>query len=475
LVNSQSISKSKQELFETTPVLRAVLALEAPTILSQLITVAYNMADTFFIGRAGDPRQVAAVSVCLPTYMLLTGMANLLGIGAASLISRSMGSGELERAGKASAFSVWTAGVVALLYGVLCGLFGGRFYAVAGADAEVLGFCRQYAFWVLTLGAVPTVLSGVFAHLVRSQGYAREASIGVAAGGLLNIVLDPVFITRFGLQIRGAAITTLLSNLASMAYFLWLMNRKRADMVLSLSPRKVTLGEGIPSEILLVGLPSAIMNLCAVLSNIVMNRLMGSYGSEAVAAMGIAKKVDMINFAVAVGMSQGVIPMVGYNYSSGNHRRMMAAIRTTFILSIAVGIVSTVFLLTGAGTIVRAFIDDARTVELGSRFQRIVCLTGAFIPISMIIITIFQATGAKGIPLLLSVLRRGGVDIPAMLILNRLMGIDGVVWATPVSDTVAMLVSVSLFLPFWKRLKTSLGNPENGAAGEAPGGESRVK
>jgi Na+-driven multidrug efflux pump len=204
---------------------------------------------------------------------------------------------------------------------------------------------------------------------------------------------------------------------------------------------------------MLVGLPSAIMNISGVMSNIFMNRLMASYNDEAVAGIGIAKKVDLLNYAVATGMSQGVIPLVGYNYSSKNYKRMMSAVKTTFILSISVAVLGTIFLLTGAGYIVKAFIDDPQTVMYGSRFQRIICVTGTFIPVAMVIITMFQAAGKKITPLILSVLRKGGVDIPAMFLMNHLIGINGIAWATPIADFVSMVVAIICFIPFWRNLQ----------------------
>ena len=444
---------SNKELFEDTPILKAVVALEVPTVISQLITVAYNMADTFFVGQVGDPNQVAAASICLPVFMILTGIANLFGIGGASLVSRSLGKRDHVHAAKASAFSIWSAAGVALLYGILVFACRGFIFPLVGSNSATYDFCCEYAAWVITVGGVPTVVSATLAHLVRAEGYSKQASFGVGLGGVLNIILDALFITVFGTDITGAAVATMLSNVISTGYFILLIARKRDVLVLSLNPRDYTVEDRIPYEVVLVGLPSAIMNVSGVLSNIFMNRLMVSYNNEAVAGIGIAKKVDLLNYAIATGMSQGVIPLIGYNYSSKNYKRMMAALKTTFALSISIAIVSTIFLLTGAGFIVRAFINDPQTVEYGRQFQRIICVTGPFIPISMVIITMFQSAGSKTIPLLLSVLRKGGVDIPAMMILNRLIGIDGIAWATPVADIVSMIVAIIFLVPFWKKLQ----------------------
>ena len=438
------------ELFERAPVRRAVILLVIPTVISQLITVVYNMADTFFIGQIGDPNQVAAVSLCMPMFIFLTGLANLFGIGGASLISRCLGAGDHDRAKKTAAFSIWTAVLVSLVYGAVLYLLRGLVLPAAGADSETYQFCCQYIFWTVTLGAVPTVLNQEFAHLVRAEGYSRQASLGMALGGVLNIILDPIFIFTFRMEIAGAAAATMLSNVIATGYFLILIARRSGSTDIALNPRQYSLGLGIPREVLLVGLPSCLMNLMGVVSNVTLNKLMVSYSNEAVAGIGIAKKVDMMSFAVSTGMSQGVLPLIGYNFSAKNYKRMMASVRTSFLYSLLVASASAVLLFTCAGPIVQAFIDDAETVRYGQLFQRIICITGPCIAVTMTIITIFQSVGKKVQPMLLSLLRKGGLDIPFMFLMNALAGINGIVWATPIADFGAMLVSLALFVPFWK-------------------------
>lgn len=442
-----------RELFEEKPVHKAVISLVVPTVISQLITVVYNMADTFFIGQIGDPDQVAAVSLCMPLFILLTGMANLLGIGGASLISRCLGEGDAEKAKRVSAFSIWTAVIGSAAYGILVFALRGYILPAIGADGETYGFCSRYLFWAVCIGAAPTVLNAALAHLVRAEGYSRQASFGMAMGGILNMILDPVFISLLGFQIAGAAMATMLSNLTAAVYFIALILRRGKGTVIVLAPQCFTLKMHIPSEVLLVGLPSCVMNLMGVFSNITMNRLMASYCNEAVAGIGIAKKVDLLAFAIATGMSQGVLPLIGYNYSAKNYKRMMSAVRTSFLYSLIITFLGMIFLLTCAGPIVTAFIDDPLTVEYGGRFQRIICITGPCISVTMTVITLFQSVGKKVQPLLLSLLRKGGLDIPAMLFMNAQMGVNGIAWATPIADFLAMLFAVSVFIPFWKGIK----------------------
>ena len=443
---------SKTELFEKTPVTRAVLALVVPTVISQIITVIYNMADTFFVGQVGDPNQVAAASLSLPLFLVTTGLANLFGIGGASLISRSLGLGDTEKARKTSAFCIWTSSAAALVYGLAIFALRSVILPAVGADEFTYDFCASYLFWTLTVGAIPTVLNAALAHLVRAEGYSGQASFGVALGGGLNIILDPIFIFGFGLEITGAAVATMLSNLIATLYFIALILIKRGRFHLTLNPKYYSVSGGIPKEVLLVGLPSSIMNVMGIFSNITLNKLLVSYSNAAVAGIGIAKKIDMLAFAIANGLSQGVIPLIGYNYSSKNTRRMRSAIKATLILSLAVTTVGAVLLFTCANPLVRAFIDDAETVRYGSMFQRIICITGPFTAITTVIISIFQSVGQKGKPLVLSMLRKGGLDVPFMFLLDHLGGANAIAWATPIADCGAMLVGILLFVPLWRKM-----------------------
>lgn len=447
-------TKTNTYLFEEMKISKAVLSLVIPTVISQIINVIYNIADTYFVARIGDPDQVAAVSVCMPLFIFLTGLANLFGIGGASLISRCLGIGRKDKASNVSAFCIWTAGGAALTYALMMGLFSSSVLPSIGANEATLDYCRSYMFFTICLGAVPTVLNLLMAHLVRSEGYSAQASFGMILGGGLNIILDPVLISVLGMQIRGAAVATLVSNTVSLIYFALLMYSKRGNTVLTADPKRCSVSDKIPSEVMLVGLPSAMMNITGVVSNIVFNRLMSSYCNEAIAGLGIAKKVDLFGFALATGMTQGVLPLLGYTYSAGMKERMKSAFRTALGYSLAASVTISVILYTGSDIIVNAFMKDPLTVYYASMFQKLICIGGPAISVSMMIITTFQATGAKHTPFVLSLLRKGVLDIPLLFILDRCFGIEKALWATPLAEYLAMTAALIAFMPLRRKMKS---------------------
>ena len=442
------------ELFEKAPISRAVIALVAPTIISQIITVIYNMADTFFIGQMDDPNQVAASTLIMPIFMMLTGFANLFGIGGASLISRCLGLGNREKAQKCAAFSIWGSVAVGVVYGLLVFASLPLLLPFIGADASTYDYCCDYLVWTVTVGGIPTILSACLSHLVRAEGYSKEASLGIALGGIMNIILDPVFIFALGLGVAGAAIATMLSNVIATLYFVSLIYKNRTATVIRFSPRYVSLQYGIPREILLVGIPSFIMMLMGTVSNLCLNKVVVSYSNELIAGMGIAKRIDLLAFAVATGLTQGVLPLIAYNYGARNYPRMRAAIKTSFLYGLAASLVSTALLFFCATPIVRLFINNAETVAYGQYFLKVICVPTPAVVASMMIITILQATGKKLQPLCLSMLRKGVLDIPLMYLMNFLAASSGIPWATLIADVLTLGISVTLFFPYFKKLRT---------------------
>lgn len=444
---------NKDELFCKMPVRQAVLTLAVPTVISQIITVVYNMADTFFIGQLNDPNQVAAATVSMPVFAALTALSNLFGIGGASKIARCLGKGDRETARRTAAFSIWTAMAVSLCYGLLVFLCRPHLLPLLGANAETYEFCSNYVFWTITVGALPTVLNAGLAHLIRTEGYARQAGFGVAFGGVLNIALDPLFIFVFHMEITGAAIATMLSNTAATLYFLLFLYKIRHKTVITARPKDYSLANGIPGDVIVGGLPSFIMMMLGCLSNSVLNRLITSYSNEAMAGMGIAKKIDMIAFSVAQGMTQGVLPLIAYNYAAGNRPRMTRSIQVTLAYTLMIACTATLTLFLFAAPITRCFINNDATVAYGRDFLKVICFTCPSTAVNFMIITVFQATKQKVQPLILSLLRKGSLDIPLMFALNHVIGIGGIAWATPLADWLALAVSLTLFLPYIKKIK----------------------
>ena len=332
----------KKELFEKMPVGRALLSLAIPTIISQLINLIYNMADAIYLGRTGDAYKTASVTLVFTVFLLTLSFFNLFGVGGGSLIARLSGRGEEEKAKAVSAFSFYGGIAVALLYSLIVFLFETPLLKLLGASPNTEGYARQYLLWVVIIGNLPVILSGVCAHLLRNAGFAKQAGIGLSGGGILNIILDPLFmfvILPKGMEVTGAAVATLISNTAACIFLVVTLVRLSKTSVLSADPReipKITRKE--LKELFAVGVPSAILTGLFDIANVVLNALMSAYGDLQLAAIGIVAKIERLPNAICIGLCQGMLPLVAYNYASGNHKRMNEVIRRTRIYGVVIAL-----------------------------------------------------------------------------------------------------------------------------------------
>lgn len=447
-------TNSKQYLFESERIPKAVLTLAIPTIISQLITIIYNWADTFFVGQLNNTYQIAAVTICHPTFMMATAIANLMGIGGASAISRAMGVKDYTKIKKISTISIFVAIFITLIYSLIIFLFKEPLLLnVLGADSTTIDYCNSYIFWVVVIGALPTVCSATLAHLVRSTGKANIASIGITMGAIINIILDPIFIFLFHLEITGAAIATCISNFIATSFFIIYLIKTRNNSILSFNPKNLFIKSKVLLDIILSGLSSFLMALMAIFSNASINKLMSSYSAAAISGVSIAKKVDLCILAFAQGLAHGILPLVGYNFASKNTTRMKNIIKfsmtTVLIFSITCVILFSLF----PKTLVSIFIDDDNTIYYASNFLRILCLSMPLTALIFIFNTIFQATKQTGKALVTILLRKGVIDIPLMLVLNSFIPIYGVVMSQPIVDVIGATVAITLYISYLRKIK----------------------
>lgn len=446
----------KKDLFERMPVPQAILRLALPAVLGQIILVIYNMADTFFVGLSGSDAMLSAVTVCMPAFMFLSAIANLFGIGGASLISRAMGDSKPERAQHAARFAFWGCLVLTALYSLLSFVYADPFLRLLGArDEEVLALARGYLLCTVSMGGVCTAMSALLSHLIRAEGRSLHASVGVTLGGILNMFLDPLFmfvILPEGNEVLGAAIATSLSNVGALLYFVWVLLRKRKRSCLRFDPCFDMFRENVPGQILSAGLPACLMTLFENISFAVLDALMAVNGIAFQAGLGVAKKVNMLAHSMVRGMAQGVLPLIGYTYASGDHRRMKKTVSLSMTISVALAAVCTGVCLVWARPLTALFIPHgSESQTYGTVFLRILCLGAPFSACAYACISFFQATGRGLRSFLLAVLRKGVLDIPLMFILRQGDPVYGMVWATPLTDCVCCLLSLILFFSFLKR------------------------
>ncbi len=445
---------SKQILFEQMPIPGAVARLTIPTIVGSLVMILYNLADTYFVGYLNDPVQNAAVTLAAPLLLAFNAVNNLFGVGCSSMMSRSLGLRDYDTVRRSAAFGIYCSIISGVIFSVGYSLMSGSILEILGADETTVEATRQYLLWTVSFGAAPAILNVVMGYMVRSEGAAVHGTVGTMSGCLLNIVLDPIFIMPWGLGMgaAGAGCATFISNCVACLYFFAYVFIKRGNTYVCMRPDMVRCGRAVAVGVFAVGVPAMVQNLLNVTGMTILNNFTADYGSEAVAAMGIASKIQMIFMYVGMGISNGIMPLVGYNYASGNIKRMKEALLFTGkLIFIGLGL-ATVLCFTNSSALVGLFIDNAKVIELGSAFLKGLCLSLPFMAVDFLGVGLYQACGMGKKSLIFAIMRKIVLEIPALFILNALFPMYGLAFAQPFAELILAVAAVVVMAKMFRDL-----------------------
>ncbi len=429
---------NNRELFEDAPVAKAVAVMAVPTMISMLVVVIYNMADTFFIGQTGDPMQVAAVSLATPVFMVFMALGNLFGIGGSSAISRALGEKKLERARQISSFCCYGSLGLGIIMAILFLAGMDVILKMIGASENTIDYARNYLSYIAFGG--PFIMFGTaFGNILRGEGASKESMIGNMIGTITNIVLDPIMILVFNWGVAGAAVATVIGNMAASAFYLQYFLRKKSS--LSIRLKDFRMGERIALSVASIGIPASLNNILMSCANIVLNHVLASYGDTPVAAMGVAMKANMLVVLLQIGLCAGIQPLIGYNYGARNKARLMKVFWFTGACAVIMGTLLTVFMVIAREGIIQAFINDDAVIDYGIQMVIALQLSGPVIGILFLCINVLQGMG-KALPsLILTICRQGLVFIPLVFLLNQMFGLEGVIYAQPTADFVSIVLA----------------------------------
>lgn len=439
-------SKEKREkIFSSYPIPKAVAALALPCVLSNIVNVIYNMADTYFVSLMEDTNATAAVSITMPVFLFFVAFGNIFGVGGSAYISRSLGAGKRERVKQISSFCVFSSIGAGVLLLSLILIFINPLVSGLGASAGAVSeYSRDYLKYI-ALGGPLIVTSITASNLIRGEGAAKESMIGMMIGTVTNIILDPVMILIFDMGVGGAAIATVIGNLASVVYYAFYLIR--GNSILSCNPKRFYAGNRIASNVIPIGVPAAINNILMSLSNIILNNLMKDYGEAAVAALGIAMKVNMLIVFVQMGMGMGIQPLIGYSFGAKNIKRLKGTIKFTILCTVIFGTILSVLYFIFTSSIINLFNgeNDPLVTEYGVKILRALIITGPFIGIMFAFNFAFQGMGKPVPSLVLSLGRQGLIFLPVVIIMNRIFAFDGIIYAQPAADLICVVLSAIMF------------------------------
>lgn len=442
--------KSSLDSFVSGSVSSAVLRNVVPAIAAMMMVLVYNLADTFFIGQTNNDYMVAAVNLATPVFLLFMSLGTLFGMGGSSLISRALGAGKPEYAKKVSSFCMWAGVVIGAVCSILLLIFAEPIAIMLGASTETLGYTKTYLS-IVSLCGIFSIISNCYTNIIRAEGKSTTAMMGTLIGNLLNVVLDPLMILGFNWGVAGAAIATVIGNFAGALYYLiyfW-----RGKSILSIKLSDFSMKDKICSGVLSIGIPAALSSIMMSISQIITDSRMSGYGDMAVAAYGVSAKVLMIVSLVGIGVGQGIQPLLGYCFGARNKERFQKSLRFSIFFAIILCVVITIICYVFAPEIVTVFLTNETALSLGARFSRIMLTTAWLFGMFYVLMNALQAIGAAVPSLIISLCRQGFIYIPAVFILEALIGSDGLAWAQPVADVLSLVLEIIIFRVVTTKLK----------------------
>ena len=458
------------EIFRDAPVPKAVISNVIPSIISMIMVLIYNLADTFFIGQTKNAYMVAAISVATPAFLLFMAVGMLFGIGGTSLISRSLGEGKTEKAKNASAFCFWTGLGIGIIAMIVIFIFAEPVSRIIGASDDTVGYASQY-LRIVSIAIPFLILSNSFSNIIRAEGKANIAMLGMLIGNMINIVLDPVMILWFEWDVAGAAVATVLGNVFAAVFYIWHLLSKNA--LLSIHPKYYQVRNGIAAGVLAIGVPASLNSILMSLSNIIVNNIMFHYGDMAVAGLGVAMKVNMIVVMLLIGLGTGIQPVLGYCFGAGNRKRYMAILKFSLILAFCLSAVMTVICYCGAAPLVHAFLEDPDAFAYGMSFARIYIYSGPVMGLLFVFINAIQSTGAALPALILSISRQGLIYLPVLFLFRNIFDSATMLAAAqPITDYLATALALVLFIFTYRRYFPKAGQKQDPSSCPSPGNGS---
>lgn len=453
-MNETEVQKntSQAEIFTGSSVPKLLARFIIPAVLSQLTFLLLNLADAFFVGRTGDTFQISAMTITFPVVMVISCVANVFGVGANANIATELGKGNRERAKTFSAFAVYASSVVTILLSLILLAAKEPLLYVIGADENSIGFCKDYLFWTFHIACVPLLLSQVFSQLFLAEGESKISAMGIAGAGLLNVILDPVFIFGFGMGVAGAGLATCIANYISLTFYLLMYYLRRKTTVVCFAPRYYRAKNRICTSVLSVGIPAGLVLMCMNICDFVRNYFFNIFGGQIeLAAWGVVQKVGNSFMQICVGIAQGVRPAVAYNYSCGLIKRIKSII-TGSLLVMAAWVACCLLLVSTIPTaIVNLLIPSGDSVPVAVSYLRvwIFCLIG--IGFCELFNSIFQALGEWKISMANTIINKGLLLTPVMVLLANIWGIQGIIISQPITENATALVLFAIYLAFMKK------------------------
>lgn len=442
ITHSKSDKNTKRiSILKDMPVRKAILTMSLPVVFGMMVQVLYNLVDTWFIGRLNDAAQLAAANIASPVFIMQMAIAGIVGTGAASYISRCLGEDSHENANKTLSIGIVLAVVLGLILASFGLIFINPIVSFLGADTDVFPYAKGYSLIMIVCSPI-VVANFAIGQLMRAEGAAMPSIVGMMIGTIINIILDPILIFVFKLGVQGAAAATVMGNLCALIYYIFFYAQGKSLVKFVL--KKAKWESHIMAEIFKIGIPATLNQALMSFALIICNNLAGTYGTDAIAGMGISTKLLYACTFIFMGFGAGTQPLVGYSYGAKNFARVKSIIKNGLAITELIGVVFLILFGVFAPQLVGLFTNLSSVSEWGIQALRIQIALFVIVGPQMIANTSVQAFGKGGAALLISICRQGLFFMPLLFLFNHLAGFKGLMAAQPVADCFTALLALSI-------------------------------
>lgn len=430
------------ELFAKAPIKKVYFQLALPVVLGMVASMIYNLADTYFVAKTGNTALVAGVALGTPLFSFMLAVGDIFGLGGSAVISRLLGEKKHRLSAKISSFSFYLTIVCSLILTALMLIFEKPILLLLGADATTYQYAAEF-YRVLVAGSVFIILSLVPGNIIRTEGLAVKSMIATLVGTVVTIILDPIFLFVLDWGACGIALANVIGYAINTTLLIYFMVKDCRVLSLKLKDCQMTLPN--LKLVLAIGIPASLTNLMQSFGVALLNNHLAKYGADAVAANGIVAKIYMIVVLVMVGFAFGAQPLIGYNYGAKNQVRFKQIMRFDFLVEVVYASCLALILILSAPFLIKLFMNDASIINQGTYMLRVTLLTSPLIGAILVFTTVFQAANKAWSALIMAIARQGVFYLLCMLILAKLFGYHGVIWAQPVADSLTFIVGWFLY------------------------------
>lgn len=471
-----SMRNTRTSLMAEGPIRKTLLTLAIPTIIATIINAIYNFVDTLFVGMLNDTSAMGAVSVAFPLFMIISAIGQMIGVGSASFVSRSLGAGEKEKADKTASTALFLAVLIAVIVTVVVIIFLGPILKMMGATESVLVPGKDYSTWIIS-GSIFTIINMTLNNIVRAEGNAKYSMNALIIGAVLNIIFDPIFMFVFNFGLQGAAIATVLGQAISTVYLLKYFLGEKSYV--KMSKANISRESEIYKEIFKIGLPVFVMQFLSSMAFSIQNVAASNYGEDALAAIGITLKVTMIPLFIMMGYNQGFQPFAAYNYGAKNFKRVKEGLNISIKWLISFGLLASLVFTTVPEPFVRMFSNDPEVIKFGVNNLMAFNIFMPLVGFIMINTGLFQSFGKGKQAGTLAIVRQGLFLIPLLVFLPKIFsaygseisffvnlfpyempaGLAGIMYAQPTADILSFILT--LVFSYFIRKEISIEASEN--------------